>query len=155
LIRSDVLGVQSAIVLASVLNGVVGFLLVLSARPAGAPFLARRAAVPAAALIAIPIIAIIAGRWDPKVINSAPFHRRAATNFEWAPSFDYFAEGVDMTVAVYHYEKDPQHLVLTVNGKPDASTGIEDMTTQRLLAYLPALLAPSGKKACIIGLGSG
>jgi spermidine synthase len=156
LIRSDVLGVQNSIILASLLNGAIGLILVLMDRPSPARSYTRRLALPVAAFIAIPVLAFSFGRWDPRVITSAPFFGRPRYEETiQAGSIDYFAEGVDMTVGVYHSKKDPDRFTLTVNGKPDASTGIEDMTTQLLLGHLPALFGPPGKSACIIGLGSG
>lgn len=45
---------------------------------------------------------------------------------------------------------------LLINGKTDASNGIEDMRTQLLLGHLPALFLEEIKgNACVIGLGSG
>jgi spermidine synthase len=50
LIRSEVLGVQNSIILASVLNGLVGVALIVLARPAAGRALMRRAALPIAGL---------------------------------------------------------------------------------------------------------
>lgn len=45
---------------------------------------------------------------------------------------------------------------LLINGKADASNGLEDMRTQLLLGHLPSLLLDKIKgNACVIGLGSG
>ncbi|MEJ5167050.1 MAG: hypothetical protein WHV67_08500, partial [Thermoanaerobaculia bacterium] len=45
---------------------------------------------------------------------------------------------------------------LLINGKADASNGLEDMRTQLLLGHLPSLLLDRIKgDACVIGLGSG
>ncbi len=46
-------------------------------------------------------------------------------------------------------------MTLVVNGKPDASGSLGDMTTQILLAHIPALLHPNAKSGLVIGLGSG
>jgi spermidine synthase len=45
--------------------------------------------------------------------------------------------------------------LLFVNGKGDASTGINDMITQLLLGHLPMLMEPDAKQVLVIGLGSG
>lgn len=45
-------------------------------------------------------------------------------------------------------------LTLRVNGKPDASSGL-DMQTQRMVAHWPLLLKPDAKRVLLIGLGSG
>jgi spermidine synthase len=43
---------------------------------------------------------------------------------------------------------------LRINGKPDASTGL-DISTQLLLAHLPMLSKPDAKDVFVLGLGSG
>jgi spermidine synthase len=153
LIRSDVLGVQNSIILASLLNGAVGLTLVVLAPPAAGRTLLRRALVPTAALLLIPIVACAAGRWDRNILTLAPFLNRGAE----APQREilHYAEGVDLTVVVEHPPGQPQALTITINGKPDASTNIVDVTTNLLLAHLPALLAPEARTACMVGLGSG
>ncbi len=154
LIRSEVLGVQNAIVLASILNGVVGAgLVLLTAEPTRRRRMAVRAG---AALAAIPVVALVAGRWDPLLLNSAPYlGREQAWRSRREMQTLFVADGVDMTVAVLRAEKNPDALSLTVNGKPDASTAPGDMTTQLLLGHVPALLGAQNRTACVIGLGSG
>jgi|GEM_PF-4377628 len=44
---------------------------------------------------------------------------------------------------------------LRVNGKPDASDNINDMSTQLLLAHVPLLLHEAPRQVAVIGLGSG
>jgi spermidine synthase len=156
LIRSSVLGVQGSIAFASILNAFVGWCLVLLSRPASSGRLPRGAAAATFVLVLVPILAIVSGRWDPRITQSAPFFRGGATpKMHEDRIFDFLADGVDMTVSVYHQKEAPELMTLAVNGKPDASTWIEDMTSQLLLGHLPALLAPYGQNACVIGLGSG
>ncbi len=63
-----------------------------------------------------------------------------------------YQEGLHATVVLEQYD---QHvLVLKVNGKADASSGI-DMPTQMLSALLPLSLHGKAKKALVIGWGSG
>jgi len=154
LIRSEVLGVQNAIVLASLLNALVGATLLLLTAEASRR---RRSAVLAGAtLAAIPLAAVLTERWDPVLLNSAPYLGREQA---WRSRCDlkpvFLADGVDMTVAVLESERSADALSLTVNGKPDASTSPGDMTTQLLLGHVPALLAAQHRDACVIGLGSG
>ncbi|WP_173080386.1 fused MFS/spermidine synthase [Fundidesulfovibrio magnetotacticus] len=52
---------------------------------------------------------------------------------------------------IWHSE---QPLAVFVNGKSDSST-VADMSTLRLLAHIPALLAPSRGRSLVIGLGTG
>jgi len=153
LIRSGVLGVQNSIIAASLLNGVVGVGLILLARPAAGTQRLRRAAIPVALLILIPLIAIGAGRWDRQVMTAAPFMMRDTLSA--ARQIVYYAEGVDLTVSVEHPAEAPHLLTLRINSKPDASTGLGDMVTQVMLSHLPALVAPHLRTACMVGLGSG
>ncbi len=44
---------------------------------------------------------------------------------------------------------------LYLNGKPDASTAVEDLETQLLLAHAPLFLSPKARSILIIGHGSG
>ncbi len=154
LIRSEVLGVQNSIVFASVLNGVVGLVLVLmSQRPAGQPLI-RRAAIPVFGLLLIPLVAMTTGKWDQQLMTTAPFLNRAVRD---DPNREilYYAEGVDLTVGVETVTNVTDWLELTVNGKPDASTSPEDMTSFMLLGHIPAMFSPGANSACVIGLGSG
>jgi spermidine synthase len=153
LIRSDMLGVQNSIILASVLNGLVGVALLTLARPAAGRAFVRRAAVPGIAVLLILGVGLGAGRWDPHILTAAPFMMRGSSA---APrDIVYYGEGVDVTVSVEHPKDAPQVLTLRVNGKPDASTVVSDMVTMLLLGHLPALLHPEARSACMVGLGSG
>lgn len=155
MIRSDVLGVQNSIVAAALLNALVGAWLVIVSRPAGTAF-ARRALVPAGAVLLVPVVAVIAGRWDRNLLLSTPFlaeDRAAARKPE--DRILYYGEGIDLTVAVRQLVAEPNSISLSVNGKTDASTNVADMGTQLMLGHVPTLLVHNAKKACIIGLGSG
>jgi len=156
LIRSDVLGVQNSIVLASVLNGVVGVVLLWLTQPQSAGRPIARRLVPIAVLVLIPAVGLGAGRWDPRVLTSAPYlnPKRVPVPLDQRQVV-YLGEGVDVTAAVIRAADDPGLMALSVNGKPDASTKPEDMTHQLLLGHLPALVGPAGPAACVIGLGSG
>jgi spermidine synthase len=153
LIRSDVLGIQNSIILASLLNGIVGLALVLLARrPTGAAF-APRAAVAGVLLVLIPVVAVATGRWDRHTLTAAPFMMRHSATA--AREIVYYGEGVDVTVSVEHPAGLPQLLTMRVNGKPDASTDFGDMVTMLLLGHVPALVGPEARTACMVGLGSG
>lgn len=152
LIRSDVLGVQNSIILASVLNGLVGVWLVYASRADGVRWPLGRLSLAGVMLLLIPVVAVGAGRWDTSVLTSHPFLARG----EPPPrEIMYYAEGVDMTVGVEHPVGHPEMLTMTVNGKPDASTLPKDMLDFNLLGHIPALLDSRARSACIVGLGSG
>lgn len=70
----------------------------------------------------------------------------------------FHKDGKTATIAVY--ETNNGNVVLSTNGKPDASINLYrkvsgDLTTQVLLAALPFSLYPKPENAAIIGLGSG
>ena len=155
MIRSEVLGVQNSIVAAALLNGIVGASLVIASRPAGAA-LVRRAAACAIFVLAIPAIPAGAGKWDREVLTSAPFlGRRDPQTFKQQEKVIFFAEGPDLTAAVYQPIGAKDVLMLSVNGKTDASTTPVDMVSMLLCGHIPALLVDEGRSACIVGLGSG
>jgi len=156
LIRGDVLGVRNAIVLAALLNGLVGVVLVLLASTGSAAAWKRRLPVALGAAALFPLVGTAIGSWDERVLTSAPFLNPGdIEEFIEARQVVYYGEGVDMTVAVVRLLDDPELISLSVNGKADASTDLEDMTTQLLIGHIPALVGPARGSACVIGLGSG
>lgn len=155
LIRSDVLGVQNSIMAAAAVNVLVGAALAVAPR-APAPGLRRRVLPAAAAILLVPLAGLSAGRWEREALISAPFFGRTSPEtFKQEHRLLHYAEGTDVTVGVVQLSTDPEALFMSVNGKVDASTTADDMTTQLLLGHIPALLVEPGRSACIIGLGSG
>jgi spermidine synthase len=61
-------------------------------------------------------------------------------------------DGVDATASVLEYGGGAR--VLFVNGKPDASNGV-DMLTQDMIGHLPLLAHPQARQVLVIGMGSG
>jgi spermidine synthase len=150
------LGVQMTAKTAIIINVATGLLLVVFAMP-GTPV--RRAAVVAAG-VAIVGGAVAVPAWNPGVMASgvAVYGHR----MNQASSRDLgqvlpprtllsYEDGLSATVSVHR----KQGLVfLRVNGKTDASTGL-DMHTQLISGHLPMLMHPSPKNVLVIGLGSG
>lgn len=67
-------------------------------------------------------------------------------------------QGPDVQVSVHDISyPDKITRSMVINGKPDASTGIDnpDMPTQILLGHLPMLLHPDPRRAFVLGVGSG
>jgi len=64
----------------------------------------------------------------------------------------YFGEDSHTTVLVVEARG---RRMLYVNGKPDASTTVEDLETQLLVAHAPLFLAPEAGSVLVIGHGSG
>jgi spermidine synthase len=63
----------------------------------------------------------------------------------------FYEEGLTTTVSV---EESRGETFLRVNGKTDASTGV-DMPTQVVLGHLPVLFHPEPRDVLVVGLGSG
>jgi spermidine synthase len=107
----------------------------------------RHSALVVAAGVAI---ALLAGRWNQQVMTSGPYLARPSS--EGARVLLY-REDTEVTVAVT--ESDTGQRTLKINGKPDASNGYEDMSTQTLLGTIPLMLRPGARRVCVLGLGSG
>lgn len=103
--------------------------------------------------------------WDLFRLTSAPFLfvTKNLQSSQSGPAFTpghedtraemvFFREGFGATVSVKRYHEN--YLSLQINGKTDASTGI-DMMTQLLSGHLPFLLHSEAREAAVIGLGSG
>ena len=68
----------------------------------------------------------------------------------------YYKDAADATVAVLAEQRAglPDNLALLINGKPDASSYV-DQATQILLAQLPLMAKPDSKDVFCFGMGSG
>jgi len=143
------LGIRNSIVIAALLNALIGVWLLVQSKPAGEP-IRNRLLGSALVVLAIPMFAVLTGEWDRLLLSSGPYLGRDQKKQQ---KIVYYGEGIDTTVAVM--QEKGGGLTLAVNGKPDASTDLTDMPTQLLLGHLPALLTDNGKDACVIGLGSG
>jgi spermidine synthase len=72
-----------------------------------------------------------------------------------ADDLKFHRDGAGSTVTVVsRLENGKEHMGLKINGKADASTGV-DVATQRLLGHIPMLLRPESQHALVVGLGSG
>lgn len=154
-------GVRTSILLAVVLNAVLGgvFLWASGWRTVRTRALCLGAT---ACLFAVAVIAV--PNWDTNLINSAPYlyayrykanARTQNTNLDRVMTGSrkllYEEEGLTATVTVV---ESGAQLYLKVNGKTDASSR-GDLRSQSLLSHLPVLLHPDPKSALLIGLGSG
>jgi spermidine synthase len=159
------LGLRHTVIVGALVNLSVGaFLLAVS--PGGRR--ALRYALAGFLVLLMPGLLLGAPPWNPLVMTSGVF-QYAPTYVDVFPTrkefFDYHAahqqlfyrDGLTTTVTV---EKRPMRrdgnvwLVLTVNGKVDASS-VGDMETQVLLGQLPMLMAPDPRRVMVIGWGSG
>ncbi len=91
-------------------------------------------------------------RWkDPSIEPAEKMrHEFAATQRR------FYKDGADATVVVKESPtaRGTTQLILTINGKPDASSQ-DDLSTQYLLAHLPMTARPESRDVFVLGFGSG
>ncbi len=139
-------GAQKALLGAVVTNLLVGVILAAVDRSNGAPF-SRLGGVAAAGLVLVALVPA----WDPTRLSAGAGIYARADHFLFKPAF--YQDGVSATVTVgFNGSHSPY---LKVNGKTDASLGLQDMAHQILTGLLPAALHPEPKKIALVGLGSG
>jgi spermidine synthase len=92
----------------------------------------------------------LTGKWNKEQIVKSPYLKRAASS---NTKIHYYREGTDATVSVT--EEDDRAVVLRINGKPDASNELSDVTTMNLIAHIPMHLAADNSDVLVIGLGAG
>lgn len=125
---------------------------------------ARRKAAFVAAAGAPALAAAVLGAWDPSAMTSAPYRLRGpmaaavSSMDEFRRFVDdsdllFYREDADASVAVTR-RRDDGSLSLKINGKADASTGL-DMRSQSLMGHLPLLLKPNAREVFMVGLGFG
>ncbi len=85
-------------------------------------------------------------KFDPELMPMRKKHI-AVRFYEDAPDATVSVEEVDGIIA-------PASLGLRINGKPDASTGL-DLSTQLLVSNLPLMIKPDAKDVFVLGIGSG
>lgn len=151
------LGIQRTLVVASSANLVAALAVLAVAREWGRrPRLIAGAAAGVAFAAAVGLLP----SWDRRLMTSgasvyAPrFVGKGAEAFRATQErrqLLFYAEGITTTVAV---QRDPRTTSLSIDGKIDASTGI-DMPTQLFCGHVGALLHPEAKRALVIGLASG
>ncbi|MBN2358399.1 MAG: fused MFS/spermidine synthase, partial [Deltaproteobacteria bacterium] len=97
------------------------------------------------------VVALTVQPWSRALMISGPYLGRGISTGD---EILFYAEGIDTTVAVTA-RPGREFISLRVNGKPDASTLIQDMTTALLTGHVPLLVRPAARDVCVIGLGSG
>jgi len=151
-------GLQNTIAVANIVNWVAGACLLGVVGAGGVVRRWTKAAIPVAIGI---LVTVSIPAWDTGIMSSGPYiyavrsGKSKISDFpELHPKYmKFYKEGIDTTVTVVQFN--PQYIFLKVNGKTDASTGLDDMLTQELSAHIPMLSHPDPKKVCIVGLASG
>jgi predicted membrane-bound spermidine synthase len=154
------LGIQNAIIIAVVMNLLIGAWLIISDP--------KLSVVPRYALgLAVLALAILAPykvrRWDPHILTSGV--TIYADRYESLPTDSlrveemkrddmlFYREGLTSTVSVHGIPPDRSYVYFKSNGKIDGSYG--DALSQLMTSYLAMLLHPKAEVALTIGLGSG
>ncbi len=153
-----VIGVQNTIIVAVVINFLVGwFLVVVDKRY----FLPARIGLGLAVLTAVILIPSHTPKWDRYALTSGVTIYN--DDFKELPldslrleamhrgEMVYYREGLTATISVQRTGKD--HLYWKTNGKIDGSHG--DALTQLMIGYIGIFLNPNAKRAAVIGLGTG
>ncbi len=154
------LGLAVTLALGIGLNGLIGWVVLASRRgPILKPALQALAAT---ALLMVLVGWLLGERWsrtfalglwrDASPPASVEDFRRRAELGELA----YHRDGAGSTVVVIAMTNlaGQRNVSLKVNGKADASSGV-DMSTQMLLGHLPMLLHPAAQSVLVVGAGSG
>jgi spermidine synthase len=147
------LGIEDLLLAAAGGALLLGVLLVVTGAGRGARPTARRLGAAAAAGVAgVGALALVAttGRWDAKSVYGGVglYGARAlAASRELLEAKD----GPTCSVAVFDQKGERS---LSVNGKVDAST-VGDMSTQALLAWLPAFFVDDAREIFVLGYGAG
>jgi len=146
------IGIQKSIIIATFLNLVVGLFYALP----------KKLLSFSIASIYFVLTLSFFPQWDKKIITMGIFRdvsmipkqtrkREIKKKLKKEVKILYYKEGKIFTVAV----KDIAGVLsLTIDGKPDASTG-NDMDTQVLTAHIPLILKPDAKDCLVVGLASG
>jgi spermidine synthase len=159
-ILMPLLGMKGLLELAVGLNVVLGFIVL---------WCTTRAAVRRKLIIGAAAISCFTGgwyilqlgAWDRDVLSAGIYRTRdripsykAMQDAASQRSTVFYRDGLYATVAVQDLAAPDDQRLLVINGKVDASTGV-DMPSQKMLSHLPMLLQSDPKNVLIIGIGSG
>jgi predicted membrane-bound spermidine synthase len=146
------LGVKNVIVIGAALDTALGLVLLWNAGPGVSR---RRWGTILVLLSAVFAFAILFVKLDPKKMASGVF--RHGLIGESDTKILFHKDGKTASVDLIQW---PKLIILSTNGKPDASIGTgsevaSDEATQVLSGALPLSLHPSAKNVGVIGIGSG
>lgn len=122
---------------------------------------AQKAAAAVAMLLLFWVFTWLTPSWNKLILSGGAYRMNFAAdrmsyqdfkNAYKAFSLMYYKDDSNATVSVFKQQTGA--LLLKVNGKTDASTGL-DLSTQVLLAQIPLLLNPDARNVLVVGLGSG
>ena len=148
------IGTERTLFLGGLLNLGVGLLVFQSIKP-------RRMNLAYAAAGASVLLAVfLVPRWNMAALTAGAYKYAPYYSTSYSTTGDPFnreevaflREGKSGTVAV---RKAGGSMLLSIDGKVDASDAGGDLLTEKLLAHLPLMLTGGARKVCLIGLASG
>jgi len=148
-----VFGTQMTIVAMSAAGALVAIAIAV---PLSRGRLRPAASVAGASLIAYAVVSY--SPWNPLLIDAGPYlltypDAESLVKKQLGRTLHYYREGVNVNVSVTGTPERPD--LITINGKPMASTDLVDISNQYLLGHLPMLLHPEPRDSMVIGLGAG
>ncbi|HXA66852.1 MAG TPA: fused MFS/spermidine synthase [Bryobacteraceae bacterium] len=154
-------GIAGALLMSLVLIPGIGSqqsqrLLVITSAAAGwlilVPLFRRSKAAAIALLATIPLVGFLTWKIDPVPGDLIAYGRRMPINAGNSKIL-YTAEGRNSSVAISEWYNGTVYV--NVNGHVEATTELYDMTLQRMVGHLPALLHPDPRSVLGIGFGAG
>lgn len=115
---------------------------------------ATQAARSKAALVLVPIVAVVMFFATPELPGVLVAHGRYAVTWLDRTEMLYVGEGMNSSVAVTRV-KNSGATQFHVSGKVEASSLMQDMRLQKMLAHLPALVHPNPQSVLVVGFGAG
>lgn len=103
-------------------------------------------------LASLAVVGFLVRRVDPIPGDLIAYGRRMAVNAGSSTTL-YAAEGRNSSLAITRWGGST--IYINVNGHVEATTELFDMTLQRMVGHLPALLHPNPKSVLGIGFGAG
>jgi len=140
------IGIQNTIMVCVMLNLLAAALAIFSSFQHRKPVLVSSSVI----LLVLMVVAWAIPDWDPVRIATGAFLYGPDETFP--AKLVFHKDGVSCTVTVEEYANGSR--TLRVNGKADASTGI-DMANQIMTGLLPMLFKPEAKHVLVVGYGSG
>jgi spermidine synthase len=108
----------------------------------------------AAGLIAAPLLAALLIATVPELPGGLVAHGRWAVTWLGRTEMLYVGEGMNSSVAVTRLNATGA-IQFHVSGKVEASSLMQDMRLQKMLAHLPALVHPNPQSVLVVGFGAG
>ncbi|HUU82053.1 MAG TPA: fused MFS/spermidine synthase [Phycisphaerae bacterium] len=141
------LGVQRSIVVAVVLNLVLGLILISASWRRRTAVLGLWVAGIVATAVSYPLLT---RPWHTPDFVRANFRSDAAVTSDM--QVEFYREGIDANVSVTRQD---DFLTIRVNSKPDASNSIGDAPNMLLAGHLPVMMCRNPRQVMTLGLGAG